>query len=380
MSKVVLSAAGAGKTSRIIKFLANTNNHVLVTTFTDNNAEEIRARIWRRCPEAIPRTTVLPWYTFLLRDLCLPYQNVLIEEPWANGVHLANGQSASWQRRGSRHFYLDPAHRIYNDKLAYFALDAMERSQNASLERLRKLYDLVIIDEVQDIAGPDLDLVECLLRNIPMVMVGDVRQATLRTNNGKKHSRYRGAEVLKVFEAWETQRLCRIERNPQSYRCPQSICDLADSLFPAADLGTTESRQPTRSAHTGVFRVSHQLASRYQAALEAQVLRHSVNTACFDPNAMNMGASKGLEFRHVMIHPTGPIQRWLRTADVSDLKPSAVTKLYVAVTRARHSVAFISDEPSPLGLRDVTPELLEEIEGLTPDEVNPPWPSMSLKP
>jgi DNA helicase II / ATP-dependent DNA helicase PcrA len=57
---------------------------------------------------------------------------------------------------------------------------------------------------------------------------------------------------------------------------------------------------------------------------------------------MNFGASKGCSFDHIVIFPTQPIKRYLETKEPSVLADEARSKLYVAITRARHSVAFVS--------------------------------------
>jgi DNA helicase II / ATP-dependent DNA helicase PcrA len=57
---------------------------------------------------------------------------------------------------------------------------------------------------------------------------------------------------------------------------------------------------------------------------------------------MNFGMSKGLSFDRVLIYPTVPIIKWLKNCS-SDLAATSRSKLYVAITRARHSVAFVYD-------------------------------------
>jgi DNA helicase-2/ATP-dependent DNA helicase PcrA len=54
---------------------------------------------------------------------------------------------------------------------------------------------------------------------------------------------------------------------------------------------------------------------------------------------MNFGMYKGSTFDRVLIFPTKPITAYLTGKDLSKLP--ALAHLYVAVTRARHSVAFV---------------------------------------
>ena len=55
---------------------------------------------------------------------------------------------------------------------------------------------------------------------------------------------------------------------------------------------------------------------------------------------MNFGEAKGLSFDRVLIYPTTPFIEWLKD-NKSELKETSRSKLYVAITRARHSVAFV---------------------------------------
>ena len=60
--------------------------------------------------------------------------------------------------------------------------------------------------------------------------------------------------------------------------------------------------------------------------------------------AYNFGQSKGMTCDRVLIYPTRPMVMWLKDHDI-ELKPTSRADLYVAVTRARFSVAFlVSDE------------------------------------
>ena len=51
---------------------------------------------------------------------------------------------------------------------------------------------------------------------------------------------------------------------------------------------------------------------------------------------------KGREFDRVLIIPHGPIKKYLRNGDLKHVQGS-LAKFYVAVTRAKHSVAFLHD-------------------------------------
>lgn len=67
-------------------------------------------------------------------------------------------------------------------------------------------------------------------------------------------------------------------------------------------------------------------------------------TVAVNPNysAYNFGDSKGLTFERVLIYPTKPMLNWFINHQ-SDIAFKSRSRLYVAITRARHSVGIIFD-------------------------------------
>ena len=63
----------------------------------------------------------------------------------------------------------------------------------------------------------------------------------------------------------------------------------------------------------------------------------------------NFGACKGMGFERVLIYPTNPILKYLHDGLLEKLSKGKtveafdIAKLYVAITRARFSVAFVCD-------------------------------------
>ena len=57
---------------------------------------------------------------------------------------------------------------------------------------------------------------------------------------------------------------------------------------------------------------------------------------------MNFGESKGLTFERALIYPTKPILEWLKD-NALDIPPTSRCKFYVAITRAKYSVAIVYD-------------------------------------
>ena len=190
-------------------------------------------------------------------------------------------------------------------------------------------------------AGYDLDLLELIIKSgIPITLVGDHRQATFSTNNALKNKAFSGPAIVEKFEQWKKNGLVSMEYETHTYRCNQEIADLADSFFPEEP--KTISLNSKVTGHDGVFLVAAADVNQYVKRFEPQVLRYSARTRCEPHEPMNFGESKGLTFDRVLIYPHGPARKWLASGDIAHVGKSA-TKMYVASSRARYSVAFVHD-------------------------------------
>ena len=96
--KVIIAAAGSGKTTHIIReALENPDAKILITTYTIENTEEIKSK-FRELNGYVPSNiTILPWYSFVLQHLISPYQKVLYNKR-ITYLHLAKGQSAPFTK------------------------------------------------------------------------------------------------------------------------------------------------------------------------------------------------------------------------------------------------------------------------------------------
>lgn len=341
-NRIVISAAGGGKTTRIVDLaLANKEGTTALITYTRNNVRAIQLKAYERVPAIPPRVEVISWYSFLLRELARPYRAVLHNQRIA-GIFWAEGKSVPFvpESKIALH-YFHHGNRIYSDKLSKFICECERKSGGAVMRRLHQRFSHIIIDEIQDMVAYDLDVLELMLKSgIQITFVGDHRQATFATNNSPKHKLFSGPAIIKKFDLWKKAGLTLIEYEQHTHRCNQAIADLGDSFFPAEP--KTFSRNDSVTGHDGVFLVSAAHVTEYVQRFSPQVLRYSVRTDCTPFNAMNFGESKGLTFKRVLIYPHGPAKKWLATGKPTDVEKSAA-KMYVATTRARYSVAFVYD-------------------------------------
>lgn len=336
---VLLSAAGSGKTTLLTQqALARPHRRIAILTYTLQNLEEIR-RSFESSAGAVPaHVTIYSWYSFLIRECIRPYQGALLADPRIESIRFVSGRTNDRIPRAQVRRYYLAGRDVLSDRASEFAVRCDDLSQGRVMARLADLFDEVYIDEVQDLAGYDLDLIERLLgTRVESTFVGDTRQATYSTNYAARNGQYRGTNMFRLFEIWQQRGLCRIEHQTLSWRCLQSVCDLADSLYP--DMPRTESGNETVSGHDGIFIVSPDAVDRYVREFSPTVLRYDRNENCGGLPAVNFGECKGRTYARVLIFPNGPLTRFLRSGNASLITSPA--KYYVAFTRARLSLAFV---------------------------------------
>ena len=94
-------------------------------------------------------------------------------------------------------------------------------------------------------------------------------------------------------------------------------------------------------SNDGIFWVHENDIDKYVDIYNPVQLRYDKRTKVNPiPKTMNFGLSKGLTFNRVLIYPTKPMLEWL-SGKSKDMKDESLSKFYVAVTRARYSVAFV---------------------------------------
>jgi superfamily I DNA/RNA helicase len=334
----VIAAAGSRKTQHIIDcVVADPSKRVLVTTYTNENLHQIVSRLSAGTGVLPQHVTVTGWFTFLLNECARPYQSfVLGEAGMMGGLNFVGQRSRYIPKSKPQQYYLDRGKSAYRDGVSAFSFEANKLSKGMVVDRLSRMYDHIFIDEIQDMAGYDLELLDLLLKSpIAVTVVGDPRQATFATNNATKNAKYKGSGIVEWLAARTD--LCLVENRVESYRCNQDICDFADDLYP--DLARTVSKNTEITGHDGIFAIRKSAVLEYAEKYAPMVLRWDKRADTCGLDAMNMGTSKGSTFDRVLIFPTKPMISYYQTRDCTQAGDRA--KLYVAVTRAKYSATFV---------------------------------------
>ena len=350
MNHLTLAVAGGRKTQSVVDrcAAAPAGRRILVLTYTQRNQGELVNRLAPRKPLAA-EVDVQGWFSFLLGHLVRPYLPLTFPGRRLNGLNFDGdpGRFATGENR-----FLDGGGRAYRRHLAQLAHMTIDSSDGAAIDRVTRIYDELWIDEVQDLNGYDLEiLVALMISKIDLRMVGDVRQAILQTNTtDPKNKQFKGVNIKTWFDGQAKKKRLQIAHATTTWRCHPAIAAFADSIFDASWAFTpTESRNHDAVDHSGVLAVDVAEAQAYAAAFGTLCLRHNVASwRQLDLPFINIGLAKGMGADHVLIAPTTTMLNFVETG--KQLDAPAACSLYVAVTRARHSVAFVSKTPAKLGL------------------------------
>jgi DNA helicase-2/ATP-dependent DNA helicase PcrA len=263
---------------------------------------------------------------------------------------IINGHPLYWAEDYFQKHYFNSKWKIYSDKLSKFVFNSDVSSDGEVISRISRIYSQIYIDEVQDLAGYDLELIKRLFKSSSKVtLVGDPRQVTYLTHNEAKHNQYSDGKI-KQFLVEKCNSLINgnIDETSLSvsHRNNKEICDYSSKLYPdlpaISPCHCLECRKHT-SIHNGIFLVQSKDKEKYIRKYKPVQLRWNV-TVEVDPNysALNFGESKGKTIDRVLIYPTEDMKKWMED-DSFELKNGTRAKFYVAITRAKYSVGIVSD-------------------------------------
>ncbi|WIV12886.1 MULTISPECIES: UvrD-helicase domain-containing protein [Bacillota] len=351
-NKLFIASAGAGKTTLFVKRAMDCKETVLITTFTEGNKEEIKKKFFELNNGAIPsHVTIRTWFSFLIEHGAKPYQGKLTNKK-INGLLLVNQKSGIKARRGKfisyygekdidKH-YFSKEYKIYSDKLSKFVVKCNEKSNGYVIDRISSLFKYIFIDEVQDMAGYDLEFIKLLLNSKSIIkMAGDPRQVTYHTHFAQKYRKYSNGKIDDFILNECNNLQCDIDNTTLrgSWRNNQIICEFANSIFPEEpSFGSLETEVTN---HDGVYLVREKDVERYLKEYNPLQLRYSKSKKVNQRyRVKNFGESKGSTYNRVLVYPTKKIEDWLfdnKELDNFEIK----CKFYVAITRARYSVAIV---------------------------------------
>ena len=344
-NRVIVACAGSGKTHTIAtEALKGGHSRPLILTYTNSNLRQLEERLRKLNNGIYPQNvTCMTWHRFLVNECANPYRHEIHRPPRFGSLSMSGRPKPhrGTAKSNPTKYYFDQNWDYYIDTLGDFVCTAENRSCQAISHRLSKSYSTIFVDEFQDLVGWDLAWLLYLIKetSINTFLVGDPRQCILQTNHSNKLKNLRGPHLVPYLQTIDGKYI-QLEIRNKSRRCNQSICCFANRIWggtlPIAPTGQHDEEPDS------VRIVRPKDVHNYISRTDAHILAHNKNSEDYGYGHTNFGKSKGLEWKHIAIIPTQPISNFLKTLSPSSLNSPEC--LYVAVTRASHSVAFITDK------------------------------------
>lgn len=339
-----VAAAGAGKTYSICSDALqviesnDTNKRILILSYTNRGVDSIKAEIRKQNMGVLcSQIQVMTWYRFLLNEMIKPYQSVIFDINEVKSIDFSDAYGkVNYNKIGTRGRYLNATKDIRSNVMAELALYINEKCGKKMVERLAETYVHIYIDEVQDMAGYDLNIIETLMKSdAAITYVGDNKQATFRTNNSVKNKKMSGTNIWTFFQKMINDKIVLMNKNLVSRRFNREICNFANLVYPNENNISTSMNEITE--HDGVFLIKNEDVKLYYDYYAPTILKYDRKTATDNYYSYNFGECKGMTFQRVLIYPNGPFLDFL----LRRKKLSSPQKYYVAATRAKYSIAFV---------------------------------------
>ncbi|MFY0645003.1 MAG: AAA family ATPase [Bacteroidia bacterium] len=332
---IILAVAGSGKTSLIIEKL-NLVNRFLVITYTRNNTRNLKKSIIQKFGFPPENIHLLSYYNFLYSFCFRPFLGYTLKPkgiywdytpPYTNRLPLNNLKR-----------YMTKNKLLYHNRIAKL-LEQCDVLENIN-KRLEKYYDFLLIDEIQDFAGHDFNLLKNVCKSdIRILLVGDFYQHTFDTSrdgntNASLHKDYN--KYQEIFEKAHVK-TNTVHLN-ESYRCSRNVCEFITNqigiqIQSRKEINSTVSFVDKRDEIEKIFNDNDIVKLFY---------REHYKYDCF---SRNWGDCKGEnQYHDVCVVLNKNTMSSFSSGQLSELKPVTKNKLYVACSRANNNLYFIAEE------------------------------------
>lgn len=337
---VIQACAGSGKTQLIVDKTKNQKLRFIIITFTDNNRDNLRARILKSNDNAWPTNVWLTTYYSFLFNFC--YKPFFSDEIKAKGILFdSNLRPGKYAKKKTSPYYLSDKGYFYKARLGAFVIDY---GLEDVIKRVEEHFDFLIIDECQDMDSWDFDLILSFKKaSVSLLYVGDFYQHTFSTSND-------GNKNKNLYESMSKYRACFEKEGflfddctlSKSWRCSKSVCSFIEN-----NLGISIKSKKDRDSSVTFIDDKEEIAKILSNSSIAKL--HYSKGSSYGENHFNWGEVKGMNsFKDVCILLNKTTFDYYKNNDLKSLNALTKNKLYVAITRAHGNVYLIEEKKAEL--------------------------------
>lgn len=331
--RVIFAVAGSGKTTYIINSLDLEKKSIIVT-YTNNNYINLKARIIKKFG-FVPMNIKLYTYYSFLHSFC--YKPFLSDKLKTKGINYEIPFN-KFSKKSDLDHYTDEFGRLYSSRISKLLIERglVDEINN----RLSKYFDNIFIDEIQDFAGNDFNLLKELIKaNVNILFVGDFFQHTFDTsrdgvinkNLHKNFANYK-LEFKKAGLIIDTTTLNK------SWRCSPTICK-----YISINLGIELESHKTEETNIIIISTKEEAIEVHSNSEIVKLFyQEHYKYNCY---SRNWGDSKGEDrYFDVCVVLNKTTNEKFQKSKLNELASTTTNKLYVALSRTKNNLYLMPEE------------------------------------
>lgn len=168
---LVLACAGSGKTwgmchdsrTSIEKY----TKKILMVSYTHKGVSSIKKEYSKQNNGILDKNLVIStWFQFLLKELIRPYQRSFLKKiSQIRSYDFSKMYGVDYSKKNTMPYFLNRNFDVKANRASEFAILLNQLSNGAVIKRLEDTYACMYIDELQDLVGKDIELLELLFQS-----------------------------------------------------------------------------------------------------------------------------------------------------------------------------------------------------------------------
>ena len=330
--QVIFAVAGSGKTTHIINAL-NLDKRFLLITYTNNNVRNLRTGILKKFGYFPDNIKLYSYYSFLYGFCYKPFLHSAMR---TKGINYEQ-TPFKFAKKTERKYYIDNYDRLYSSRIAKLIIE--QDAAKHVVERISKYFDFIFIDEIQDFAANDFNLLKEISKaTLNQLYVGDFFQHTFDTGrdgniNSGLHDNFESYKLM--FQ----QMGLNLDASTlsKSYRCSPTVCK-----FITDNLKINIESHRTDTTVIKLINDSDEASAIFNNPNIVKLFyKEHYKYNCF---SRNWGYSKGEDkYYDVCTVINKTTMGYLQNNKLDQLAPTTKNKLYVALSRTKNNLYLIPD-------------------------------------